>query len=138
MMRLRITFAAAVGGTVLAGGTLLGSAVPASARTVAPMGGCTAGLCSVTTNETSHPVGVAKSWCDARRGPCKGTPRKTLHKNGTTPHGQDWDAFYVNAHCTYRGQKHAAGGGFTERGGSHGKWVQVHNYEHYYIKRVSC
>ncbi|MEE4418722.1 hypothetical protein [Streptomyces bugieae] len=48
------------------------------------------------------------------------------------------DVFYVNAHCTYRGQRHSWGISFTERGGSHGKWVQVHNDQHYYIKQVTC
>ncbi|WP_261952867.1 hypothetical protein [Streptomyces nigrescens] len=119
-------------------GTLVGGALPASAGTVTPRGGCTAGLCSETTNETSHPVTVAKDWCASAHGPCHGTPRRTLRKNQTTPHGQDWDVFYVNAHCTYRGQRHSWGISFTERGGSHGKWVQVHNDQHYYIKQVTC
>ncbi|PJN42072.1 hypothetical protein CG747_05410 [Streptomyces sp. CB02959] len=101
-------------------------------------GGCTGPLCSETTNETGHPVLVAKDWCDKRHGPCKGTARKVLHKNRTTPKGHDWDTFYVNAHCTFRGLKHSWGIGFTERGGSHGKWVKVSDAEHFYIKKVSC
>jgi hypothetical protein len=137
-MRLRTTLITTVGGGLLAMGTLLGGALPASAGSVTPNGGCRVGLCSQTTNETSHPVTVAKDWCAAAHGPCHGTPRRTLHKNRTTPHGQDWDAFYVNAHCTYRGQRHSWGISFTERGGSHGKWVQVHNDQHYYIKKVTC
>ncbi|MHB6911136.1 hypothetical protein [Streptomyces sp. DB-54] len=137
-MRLRTTIVAAVSGGILAAGTLIGGAAPASAGTATTMGGCTGPLCSETTNETGHPVLVAKDWCDKRHGPCKGTARKVLHKNRTTPKGHDWDTFYVNAHCTFRGLKHSWGIGFTERGGSHGKWVKVSDAEHFYIKKVSC
>ena len=134
MKRIIATLAA---GSALALGAGVLVAAPASA------GGCTGPFCSETTNETSHLVGTAKDWCDGNHGPCPdhGSYHNSygiLHKNQTTPSGQDWDTFFVSPGCTYSGIKHAAGGKFTESGGADGKWVQVHNYEHYYIKNVTC
>ena len=125
----------------LAAGTALAFAAGATVVAAAPAasaGGCTGPLCSETTNETSHIVGTAKDWCDGNHGPCNGTAYGLLHKNETTPGGQDWDTFFVSQGCTYSGIKHSWGIGFSESGGSNGKWVQVYNDEHYYIKKVTC
>jgi hypothetical protein len=114
-------------------------AAPAPERpgAVQPRGGCTGPLCSVITNETSQTVGTAKDWCDRQNGPCPNTQYGLLHKNETTPKG-DWDTFFVAFNCTYSGEKHAWGGKFSVNGGRDGKWVQVHNDEHYYIKKITC
>lgn len=96
--------------------------------------------CSRTTNETDHEVGVAKEWCGkgGYHGPCSNTDYLVLRKNQSTPTYQDWDGLFVAAGCTYKGIKHAVGGGFTINGGTDGKWVHVHGDEHYYIKSITC
>ena len=116
----------------------LAFAAPAGASTAQPAGGCTLGLCSETTNQTHNQVGTAKDWCSGNNGPCSGTAYGVLNYNQTTPSGQDWDAFFVAADCTYSGIKHSYGDSFSITAGANGKWVQVHNDEHYYIKKITC
>ena len=99
---------------------------------------CTAPLCSQITNETPQKVGTAHDWCTPKNGPCSGTQYGILTFNQSTPSKQDWDTFFVAPDCTYSGIKHSWGISFSAKGGSSGKWVQVHNDEHYYIKTVSC
>jgi hypothetical protein len=101
---------------------------------------CTRPLCSQITNETPQKIGVAMNWCTPKNGPCTNNDQNydVLGRNDSTPSGEDWDTFFVPSDCTYSGIKHSWGINFSASGGSAGKWVRVHNDEHYYIKRVSC
>ena len=139
-MRLRIA-------TLLAAGVFAVSAgaVPAAATAAEPKGGCTAGVvCSETTNEMSRLVYAAKHWCDSgsHHGPCAPLSRERtrmyLHKGQTTPSFEDWDAFHVPAHCTFTVKRHWYSDTTAIKGGAVGKWVQVHDDEHYYIEKAAC
>ncbi|UZJ32579.1 hypothetical protein [Streptomyces endophytica] len=53
------------------------------------------------------------------------------HHCGTTPHKLNELLRLWTAATTAAPRE-------TEHGGGHGKWVQVHNGQHYYIKQVTC
>ena len=98
-------------------------------------------ICSRTSNQADRPVTVAQDWCSNPGGPCAGTYSYPLQPGSTTPDHEDWDAFFVPAHCEYRGRIDLTlrpDVNFSASGSSNGDWVKVSAGERYQVQQIFC